>query len=90
MDVLHHVDIGQIIDSRGVSTFEQKGDLVVVDGQPMVRLSHGVIVRANGWSGDPADARLRAAMKIEEMGRCLLAQAEKMRVSVGAASEAST
>lgn len=88
MEAMYRVDIGHIIDSRGVSTFEQRGERVSVDGQPMVRLTHGVIVRAHGWSDDPEDARLRAAMKIEEMGRCLLAQAEKMRASVSTATEA--
>lgn len=87
MDAMYHVDVGGLIDARGVSTFLLKGERVSVDGVPMVRLSHGNIVRAVNWSDTADDARLRAAMKIEEMGRVLLAQAEKMRESVGAEGE---
>lgn len=84
MDAMYRIDIGTQIDSRGVSTFSQKGEAVVVDGEPMVRMTHGVIVRSHGWSTSREEARLRAAMKIEEMGRSLLAQAERLRTEVTA------
>lgn len=79
MGNVYRIDIGSQIDSRGVMTWDQKGEVVDVQGVPMVRLQHGVIVRSHGWSEDMSDARLKAAMRIEEMGRSLLAQAERMR-----------
>ena len=81
MDAMYRLDIGSQIDSRGVSTFMQKGEAVTVEGAPMVRLSHGVIVRAHGWCQDKVQAQLAAAAQIEEMGRSLLAQAEQLRAA---------
>lgn len=79
MGTMYQLQIGSQIDSRGVSTWMQKGEEVTVEGAPMVRLSHGVIVRAHGWFHDQAEAHRSAAAKIEEMGRRLIAQAEHLR-----------
>lgn len=87
MGAMYQVDVGGLIDGRGVSTYTFKGERVMVEGVPMVRLRHGMIVRSHDWYDTAAEANLCAAMKIEEMGRSLLAQAEKMRASVETSSE---
>lgn len=79
MATVHRIDIGNTVDSHGVHTFKQAGEAIEVEGRPMVRLKHGTIVRADGWSATPAEARVVAADRISGLGRTLLAQAEQLR-----------
>lgn len=79
MATVHKIEIGSSIDGRGVSVFRQTGETIEVDGRPMVRLSHGTIVRADGWHATKADARAAAADRIAGLGRTLLAQSEQLR-----------
>lgn len=63
----------------GCGTYMTSGEAVTVDGRPMVRLHGGTIVPADGWSADKATATANAAMRIAQLGRLLLDQAEQMR-----------
>ena len=56
-----------------------------VDGVVMARLKHGVIVEMNGFHSSKKEAELAAATRIEELGRRLLAQAERIRNGNGQA-----
>lgn len=64
---------------NGVYTNTVAGDPVTVDGETMVRLSHGPIVPDKGFHTTLADASRAAAGRIEAIGHRLLAQAERLR-----------
>jgi len=66
-------------NKEGLSYFVQHGEPQTVGGNPMVRLSGGVIVPAKGWHAEHADAVREAAQRIEELGRRLLEQADSLR-----------
>jgi hypothetical protein len=65
----------------------QHGEPQTVGGNPMVRLSGGVLVPAAGWHAEFSDAVLEAAQRIEELGHRLLAQADRLRVEAAASRE---
>jgi len=50
-----------------------------VDGTQMARLPHETIVEIDGFHASKREAELAAASRIEELGRRLLAQAERIR-----------
>lgn len=64
---------------EGLPYYVQHGEPQTVSGTPMVRLSHGVLVPAEGWHADRAAAVREAADRIESLGRRLLDQAERLR-----------
>ncbi len=64
---------------EGISYFVQHGEPQTVGGDPMVRLTHGVLVPARGWHAEFNDAVLEAAQRIEALGHRLLAQADSLR-----------
>ena len=72
---------------EGVGYFVQHGEPQTVGGDPMVRLSGGVLVPAAGWHADYADAVLEAAQRIEALGHRLLAQADKLRAEAAMKQE---
>jgi len=72
---------------EGIGYFVQHGDPHTVGGEPMVRLSGGVLVPANGWHADFADAVIEAAQRIESLGHRLIAQADRLRVEAAASKE---
>jgi len=65
--------------NEGLGYFTQHGQPMTVNGTPMVRLSHGVLVPATGWHSEHADAVREAAQRIEDLGHRLLAQADRLR-----------
>ena len=72
---------------HGISYFVQHGQPQTVGGNPMVRLTGGVLVPAKGWHAEFSDAVLEAAQRIESLGHRLLAQADRLRVEAAAAKE---
>jgi hypothetical protein len=64
---------------EGISYFVQHGEPQTVGGDPMVRLSGGVLVPAKGWHAEFNDTVLEAAQRIEALGHRLLAQADSLR-----------
>lgn len=56
-----------------------------VDGAQMARFPHGTIVEIEGFHTSKRAAELAAAIRIEELGRRLLAQAERIRNGEGQA-----
>jgi hypothetical protein len=64
---------------NGLSYFVQHGEQQTVGGEPMVRLTGGVLVPAKGWHAEFGDAVLEAAQRIEALGHRLLAQADRLR-----------
>jgi len=64
---------------EGVGYFVQHGEPQTVGGDPMVRLTGGVLVPATGWHSGYGDALLEAAQRIEALGHRLLAQADRLR-----------
>jgi hypothetical protein len=67
------------VGKEGIGYFVQHGEPQTVGGDPMVRLSGGVLVPATGWHADYGDAVVEAAQRIEALGHRLLAQADKLR-----------
>jgi hypothetical protein len=78
MSTLYRCIVG-IASLDGVPFTVVQGTPVTVDGTPMVRLSHGVIVPADGYSPDEATAKARAADEVEAVGRKILEQAQQLR-----------
>ena len=72
---------------EGVSYFIQHGESVTVGGDPMVKLTGGVLVPAKGWHAEFSDAVLEAAQRIEALGHRLLAQADRIKVEAAASKE---
>ena len=72
---------------EGIGYFVQHGDPHTVGGEPMVRLSGGVLVPATGWHAEFSDAVLEAAQRVEALGHRLLAQADRLRVEAAASKE---
>ena len=80
MAKLYRLDVLDSVRSRdGVGTYMQHGDAVVVDGEPMVRLSHGTIVAASNFCATRDGARASAAERVEEFAQALMAQAAALR-----------
>ena len=63
----------------GIGYFVQYGQPMTVGGEPMVKLSGGVLVPAKGWHSEHSDAVLEAAQRVEALGHRLLAQADRLR-----------
>ena len=63
----------------GIGYFVQYGQPMTVGGEPMVKLSGGVLVPAAGWHADQRGALLEAAQRVEALGHRLLAQADRLR-----------
>jgi len=72
---------------EGIGYFIQHGEPQTVGGDPMVRLTGGVLVPAKGWHSEFGDAVLEAAQRIEALGHRLLAQADKLRVEAAASAK---
>jgi hypothetical protein len=72
---------------EGLSYFVQHGQPHTVGGDPMVRLTGGVLVPAKGWHSEFSDAVREAAQRIEALGHRLLAQADRLRVEAAAAAK---
>jgi hypothetical protein len=72
---------------EGLSYFVQHGETLTVGGEPMVKLTGGVIVPARGWHAEFSDAVLEAAQRIEALGHRLLSQADRLRVEAAASKE---
>jgi hypothetical protein len=64
---------------HGIGYFVQYGQPLTVGGEPMVKLSGGVLVPAAGWHAEYGDAVLEAAQRIEALGHRLLLQADRLR-----------
>lgn len=69
----------------GVSWGTRDATTCNVDGVQMARLPHGTIVEIEGFHTSKRAAELAAAIRIEELGRRLLAQAERIRSGDGTA-----
>jgi hypothetical protein len=74
----------------GIAYFTQHGEPMTVNGTPMVRLSHGVLVPAKGWHSEHSDAVREAAQRIEDLGHRLLAQADRLRAEAAVKEEVTT
>jgi hypothetical protein len=67
------------VGKDGIGYFVQYGQPLTVGGEPMVKLSGGVLVPAKGWHAEHSDAVLEAAQRIEALGHRLLGQADRLR-----------
>lgn len=67
------------LSKDGIGFYVQHGEPQTVGGDPMVRLSGGVLVPAKGWHAEYGEAVLEAAQRIEALGHRLLAQADRLR-----------
>jgi hypothetical protein len=72
---------------EGIGYFVQFGEPQTVGGEPMVKLTGGVIVPAKGWHADYGAAVLEAAQRIEALGHRLLSQADRLRAEAAASKE---
>jgi hypothetical protein len=72
---------------EGIGYFVQFGETLTVGGEPMVKLTGGIIVPARGWHAEFSDAVLEAAQRIESLGHRLLAQADRLRVEAAASAK---
>jgi len=72
---------------EGIGYFVQHGEPQTVGGNPMIKLSGGVLVPATGWHAEFSDAVLEAAQRIEALGHRLLAQADRLRVEAAASAK---
>lgn len=70
----------------GLMTYVNKGVPVLVNGDPMVQLSHGTIVDSEGWHADLGSAKREAAEKIEQLGKRLMEQAARLREEANGAT----
>ena len=74
------IDIHETFTMPGPhGTYTVTGDAVTVDGEQMVRLSCGTLISDEGFHDTLADATRATAVRIEEVGHRLLAQAERLR-----------
>jgi hypothetical protein len=75
MATLHKFDV-----FPGTTTvYHWAGEQVEVDGEPMVRLGHGTIVKSDGYHASLADAKRAAADRIDAVRADLAAQAAQLR-----------
>jgi hypothetical protein len=72
---------------EGLGYYVQHGEPLTVGGDPMVKLTGGVLVPASGWHSEFSDAVLEAAKRIEALGHRLLSQADRLRVEAAASRE---
>lgn len=79
METLFKVNVFETIYGDGLFTQTSEGRPVTVEGAAMVKLPHGVIVDAAGFVADKAEAQRVAADRVEEIGRRIIAQAQRMR-----------
>ena len=85
MTTLYHYSIGTNVHEDGVTAFPITGEAVTVDGQPMVRLAHGVIHHRDGWHETEAAALAYAADQVAVMASRLLIQANAIQAKALAA-----
>lgn len=76
---LYKAEVMSQVDSQGVSVWWSAGTPVTVDGTPMVKLPHGVIVQAAGWSATVNEAANKAADRIDELRAAMESQASGLR-----------
>lgn len=62
-----------------VTIYAMEGETLDVQGLPMVRLLHGMIVKPAGFHASIADAKREAADKIDAISRRLAEQATQLR-----------
>lgn len=79
MATFHKVDV-----YRNCHVYTTHGDGVEVEGRPMVLLSHGTIVRAEGYRPSLANAKRDAADQIDEFRVELAGMAAKLRAEADA------
>lgn len=65
--------------AEGCWVYVQAGELVTVEGEPMVRLNGGALVPADGWHETKPAATAAIAHRVDAWGHKLLAQAERLR-----------
>lgn len=76
---LYRAEVTERISKDGCGVWWQVGTPVTVDGTPMVRLSHGTIVEAVGWSATVNEAANKAADEIDRLRSALESQSEQLR-----------
>ena len=81
MSTLYRLDV---FNDGTVSTLMRTGTPITVDGTPMVRMDHGVIVEAKDWHADVSAAKRVAADQLERIGRKFLDHAAFLRGEVTA------
>ena len=79
MTSLFKCEVMDRVGKEGVSVWWSVGTPLTVDGTPMVRLAHGTIVEAAGWSASVNEAARKAADRIDELRDALSSQAELLR-----------
>ena len=81
MSTMYRIELadGAISKSTGIGMWTTTGEPVTVDGVPMVRLSHGTIIRAEGFYASKREALRAAAESIDGLRAVLAGQAERMR-----------
>ncbi|NBW19832.1 MAG: hypothetical protein EBR82_68850 [Caulobacteraceae bacterium] len=79
MTQLYRATAYEVIRDDGADVHVQVGEPVTVQGAPMVRLAHGVLVPATGWHATREAALAEAATTVEAWGNLLLEQAARLR-----------
>lgn len=88
MSKVYRVEITDRLRRDGFVTWETTAEPVTVDGVRMVRLAHGVITHADGFTPSRAQALRQAADRIDEMRLRLIGQSERLRAEADAIIEA--
>ena len=87
MSNLYQADVNDFgIRADGLGWWVTHGEAITVDGEPHVKMQH-VILPAEGWHDNRADAVRAAADRIEQLGRRLLDQAARVRAEADAPAE---
>jgi hypothetical protein len=74
------------IRADGLGWWVTHGEAITVDGEPHVKMQH-VILPAEGWHDNRADALRAAADRIEQLGHRLLDQAARVRAEAESQTE---
>lgn len=75
---LYRLTVYETVDDSGVMTMWSTGESIDVEGEPMVRLNHGAIVKREGFHESRAAALRAASAQVDALANRLITQACRM------------
>jgi hypothetical protein len=79
MAKLYQVNVLASVSNEGLGSYVLTGESKIIDGQTFIDLGSMYMANDGSWFETVAEARRASAKKIEDIGRKILAQAERFR-----------
>jgi hypothetical protein len=80
MSMRYRMIVAHSIGSDGCPAAMTQGHAVEINGKAYVEMPYGNITPDDGFHATPGEARLAAALEIEQLAHRLITQADKLRL----------